>query len=89
MDYQTTYYLVILIYCDMLLGSMPFGKDDTGVSISRKRLNGLKFEAAVQRRTVKTQLDMILDKAGIKELSDEQFSAALKKAGLEFLEAKA
>lgn len=64
---------------------MPFGKDQTGVAINNPRLNGLRLEAYKQRRTLKAQLDLILEQAGIKNISTKDFEKILKETGAEFL----
>lgn len=58
---------------------MPFGNGKTGTPISKQRLNGLKLKAIEQRRTVTAQLDIILESAGIKEVSDGEFDKQYKK----------
>lgn len=51
----------------------------TAVQISKKRLNGLEFKVSTHKpRTTKAALlDMILEKAGIPELSDKELEQKL------------
>jgi hypothetical protein len=54
--------------------------DWTAVSISRKRLNGLKLRTTQQnRRNPGNTLDTILRDSGIPELTDKELEVALKK----------
>lgn len=50
----------------------------TSVAIRRQRMNGLRLEAEKKKRSVGNVLDLVLDRAGVSELSDEQLTAKLK-----------
>lgn len=55
----------------------------TVVSISRKRLNGLKLRAEKENRKTANMLDTLLLNAGISELTDHELEKGLKKLGRE------
>ena len=58
---------------------MTFGNDNTGIQISKKRLNGLKLRALADKRTIAAELDFLLEKAAISELTDEELKRELRK----------